>query len=74
MQHWQKERFAKIKALIADDHGIGTLEIIMIVAVIVIIAVAFRKWILAWIQKLFDSTNDELKKTGTDGLIIPGTE
>jgi len=53
------------------EEGIGTLEIILIVAVLVIIAVAFRKWILAWVQKLFDTANDELKKTDQDGLVVP---
>ena len=62
------------KRWLSDERGIGTLEIILIVAVIVIIAVAFRKWILAWIQKLFDSSNEELKQTDQDGIIVPSAE
>jgi hypothetical protein len=71
MKRWSSKWMSNVKAWIIDDKGIGTLEIIMIVAVIVIIAVAFRKWILAWIQQLFDSTNDELKRTSSDGLTVP---
>lgn len=59
---------------LADDRGVGTLEIILIVAVIVIIAIAFRKWILAWVQKLFDTSNEELLETNQKELTIPGTE
>lgn len=54
-----------------DEEGIGMLEIILIIAVIVLIAIVFRKWIIAWIQKLMDSSNEELKKTETDTLIVP---
>lgn len=59
------------KRLFADDRGIGTLEIILIVAVIVVIAVAFRKWIIAWIEKLFRDSNDELIETGNSTVNIP---
>lgn len=55
-----------------DEDGIGTLEIILIVAVIVIIAIAFRKWIIAWVQKLLDSANEEMVKTNQDGIDVPG--
>lgn len=62
----------KIGAWFRKEEGIGTLEVILIVAVIVIIAVAFRKWILAWVQKLFDTTNEELNKTNQNTLNVPG--
>lgn len=61
----------KIGDWFRKEEGIGTLEIILIVAVIVIIAVAFRKWILAWVQKLFDTSNEELKKTNQDTITVP---
>lgn len=59
------------KALLLDERGIGTLEIILIVAVIVIIAVAFRKWIIAWIEKLFQESNEELIDTNNQSVTIP---
>jgi Flp pilus assembly pilin Flp len=36
----------KLKGFWQDEDGIGTLEILLIIAVIVIIAIAFRKWII----------------------------
>lgn len=59
------------KRLLLDDRGIGTLEIILIVAVIVIIAVAFRKWIVAWVEKLFQDSNEELKETDGHSVNVP---
>jgi len=56
----------------SEEEGIGTLEVILIVAVIVIIAVAFRKWIISWVQKLFETSNDELQRTNQDAIIVPG--
>lgn len=48
-----------------EEDGIGTLELLLIVAVLVIVAVAFRKWILSFIKKLFGEANAELSNTGT---------
>jgi Flp pilus assembly pilin Flp len=44
-----------------DEDGIGTLEILLILAVIVIIAIAFRKWILKWVKELFSGADSEMK-------------
>ncbi|QGQ96673.1 hypothetical protein EHS13_18210 [Paenibacillus psychroresistens] len=44
-----------------EEDGIGTLEILLILAVIVIIAIAFRKWILKWVKDLFSGADAELK-------------
>ncbi|PYI55982.1 hypothetical protein DLM86_09195 [Paenibacillus flagellatus] len=55
-----------------DEEGIGTLELLLIVAVLVIVAVAFRKWILSFIKKLFGEANEELGSTGSkDCLSTP---
>ena len=59
------------KRLLLDDRAIGTLEIILIVAVIVVIAVAFRKWIIAWVEKLFKDSNDELINSGNRSVNVP---
>lgn len=56
---------------LADDRAIGTLEIILIVAVIVVLAVAFRKWIIAWVEKLFKDSNDELIETSNTSVNVP---
>jgi len=67
MIDWKK----RIKKWWLEEDGIGTLEVILIVAVIVIIAVAFRKWIIAWMQKLFDTSNSELERTNQDRINVP---
>ncbi|SFL83706.1 Putative Flagellin, Flp1-like, domain [Paenibacillus sp. 1_12] len=54
-----------IQKLWSDEEGLGTLEILLIVAVLVIVAIAFRKWIIKWIEELFTSTNDSFKGEGT---------
>lgn len=67
MKQWKQ----RIKQWWLEEDGIGTLEVILIVAVIVIIAVAFRKWIISWVQKLFETSNDELQRTNQDAIIVP---
>lgn len=67
MANWR----TKWKSFLWDDRGIGTLEIILIVAIIVIIAVAFRKWIIAWVEKLFQESNDELIETNENTVTVP---
>ncbi|TBL80245.1 Flp1 family type IVb pilin [Paenibacillus thalictri] len=47
-----------------DEDGLGTLEILLIVAVLVIIAIMFRKWIIHYIEELFGQSNNELKDAG----------
>lgn len=57
-----------------EEGGIGTLEIILIIAVIVIIAIAFRKWIIQWVQKLLDTSNAEFQKTNSDTVTVPSLD
>jgi|HigsolmetaAR203D_1030402.scaffolds.fasta_scaffold01260_10 hypothetical protein len=47
-----------------EEDGLGTLEILLILAVLVLIAVVFRKWIINWINSLFESTNEEINRIG----------
>lgn len=55
-----------------DEEGLGTLEMLLILAIIVVIAIAFRKWIISWVNKLFDRANKGIDNvtvidvTGTD--------
>ncbi|MFC4968383.1 Flp1 family type IVb pilin [Paenibacillus sp. GCM10023248] len=44
-----------------DEEGLGTLEILLIVAVLVAVAIIFRKWIVSWFQKLIGDANSDLK-------------
>jgi len=45
-----------------EEDGLGTLEILLILAVLVVIAVVFRKWIVSWVNELFQSTDAELDR------------
>ena len=55
----------------SDEEGISTLEIILILAIVIVIAIAFRKWILAWAKELLESSNNEMNKSKSDSFIIP---
>ncbi|SDN82162.1 Putative Flagellin, Flp1-like, domain [Paenibacillus sp. yr247] len=50
-----------MKQIWDDEEGLGTLEILLIVAVLVAIAIIFRKWIVSWFQKLIGDANSDLK-------------
>jgi Flp pilus assembly pilin Flp len=43
-----------------DQEGIGTLEILLIIAVIVIIAIIFRNKIVGWVKSLTDSADQQM--------------
>ncbi|GFZ88118.1 hypothetical protein GCM10008018_37800 [Paenibacillus marchantiophytorum] len=51
----------RFKSFWEDEEGLGTLEILLIVAVLVAIAIIFRKWIVSWFQKLIGDANTDLK-------------
>jgi len=53
-----------------NEEGLGTLELLLILAVLVIIAIAFRKWIISWVNKLFDTTQKDLD-TSTAPVATP---
>ncbi|MFD2673052.1 Flp1 family type IVb pilin [Marinicrinis sediminis] len=50
----------KWKAVWKEEKGLGTLEILLIIAVLVVIAVVFRKWIVSWVNQLFTDTQEEI--------------
>lgn len=54
-----------------DDEGLGTLEILLIIAVLVAIAIVFRKWIISWVNTLFDKSQEEIEKLDMSGLKDP---
>jgi hypothetical protein len=65
-------RFEQLKK---DEDGIGTLEMMLIIAVIIIIAISFRKWIMKWVYSLFTTTDSEITNTNltTDAAKISPT-
>lgn len=52
-----------------DEEGIGTLEMLLIVAIILVIAIAFRKWIMKWVNDLFQKTQGQFTNTINDNTI-----
>ncbi|GIP37299.1 hypothetical protein J31TS4_05790 [Paenibacillus sp. J31TS4] len=57
-----------------DEDGLGTLEVLMILAVLVIIAVAFRKWIMKWVGGLFNEADKQVDsqiKSNEDSISPP---
>jgi len=42
-----------------DEEGIGTLEIVLIAAVVIAIVILFRGWILDFLQSLFDKVENK---------------
>ncbi|UJF35953.1 Flp1 family type IVb pilin [Paenibacillus hexagrammi] len=54
-----------LQAFWKDEEGLGTLEILLIVAVLVAVAIIFRKWIVSWFQKLIGDANTNLTNDST---------
>ncbi|CAI6079165.1 Flp1 family type IVb pilin [Cohnella sp. JJ-181] len=50
---------AKLTAFWRNKEGLGTLEIVLIAAVIIAIAVLFRDWILDFLERLFGKVEDK---------------
>jgi Flp pilus assembly pilin Flp len=46
-----------LKSFWNDEEGMGTLEVILIIAVVVMVALVFRKYIISWVNKLFESAD-----------------
>lgn len=46
--------------LVREEDGIGTLELLLIVAIVVALAIVFRKWIFSWVNELFEKTQEQL--------------
>jgi hypothetical protein len=65
--HQGNQKQGVIKKFWKDEEGLGTLEILLIVAVLVAIAIIFRKWIVGWFQKLINGANTDLK----DSTVTP---
>lgn len=46
-----------MKSFWKDEDGLGTLEILLILAVLIAIAIIFRKWIVGLFQNLINEAN-----------------
>lgn len=58
-----------VKGFIKDEEGMGTVEIVVIIAVLVTIALIFRKAITQWVEDtlkdIFDDATDKTTVTNT---------
>lgn len=52
----------RVRRFRRDEAGIGTLEIVLIAAVLILVAILFKDWILQFIRDLMGSAED---KAGT---------
>ncbi len=55
-----------VKHLMKDETALGTLEILLIVAVLVALALVFRKYILNWFQTLMSEADSSIHSTKND--------
>lgn len=51
-----------IKKFWRSESGLGTLEIILIIAVVIIIALLFKDWIIELIERLMGKADDQADK------------
>ncbi len=49
-----------------DEEGLGTLEILLIVAVLIAVAIAFRKYIVSWVNGLLGGMEDNMNDLELD--------
>ncbi len=57
-----KEALQTMQAFWEEEEGLGTLEIILIIAVVIIIALLFKDWIIELIERLMGKADDEADK------------
>lgn len=51
-----------IKRFWREEKGLGTLEIILIIAVVIIIALLFKDWIIELVERLMGKADDQADK------------
>ncbi|MFC4811059.1 Flp1 family type IVb pilin [Paenibacillus sp. GCM10023250] len=42
-----------------NEDGLGTLEVVLIIAVVIILALIFKDWIIGLLQKLMDNADEK---------------
>lgn len=67
---WMQSARTKLTRFWRNEDGLGTLEMLMILAVLVIIAIAFRKWIMRWVNSIFTSTDTNITNN-TSTVTLP---
>lgn len=49
----------RIRKFWQEEDGLGTLEIVLIIAVVIILALLFKDWIITLLQKLMGDADDK---------------
>ncbi|MFC5648324.1 Flp1 family type IVb pilin [Paenibacillus solisilvae] len=49
----------QIRKFWREEEGLGTLEIVLIIAVVIILALLFKDWIISLLQKLMGDADDK---------------
>jgi len=57
-----KKRIGAIKGFWKSEEGLGTLEVILIIAVVIIIALLFKDWIIELIENLMSKADDQAEQ------------
>lgn len=57
-----KNLLIKLKGLWHDEEGMGTLEILLIIAVLVVIALLFREMIIDWVGTLLEKSDTQINQ------------
>ena len=60
-ERWYKS-CQRFDTLLKKEEGLGTLEIVLIAAVLIIIAVIFKDWIVGLVNKFIGKANTEADK------------
>lgn len=61
-----KKLVNRMKAFWRNEEGIGTLEVILIVAVVIIIALLFKDWIIELVNDVLDSADEDARRIFED--------
>ncbi|UVI31421.1 Flp1 family type IVb pilin [Paenibacillus spongiae] len=57
-----KQGMMKVRDFWRDEEGLGTLEIILIIAVVIILALLFKDWIIDLVERLMGKADDQADK------------
>ncbi|MFD2114474.1 Flp1 family type IVb pilin [Paenibacillus yanchengensis] len=59
MKLWIARSSRKWNEFMMEEDAIGTIEIILIIAVIILIALLFKDWIMALLRRLMNKADDK---------------
>ncbi len=52
----------KVKDFLKNEEGMGTLEVLLIVAVLVAVALLFREKIIDWVSTLLEKSDSQIEQ------------